>query len=80
MKTAIFGKPRNAHLKPNQELSNLLNEEKYLEAEKSLFQELEENNIGYRRKFQFESARNCWQLMVSGAWWQKDSIANYQIK
>ena len=56
-----------------QELSNLLNEEKYLEAEKSLFQELEENNIGYRRKFQFESARNCWQLMVSGAWWQKDS-------
>ncbi|MDM1764585.1 hypothetical protein [Acinetobacter sp. 226-1] len=30
--------------------------QKYLEAEETLFQELEENNIGYRRKFQFESA------------------------
>ena len=32
--------------------------EKYLEAEECLFQELEENLIGYRRKFQFESTRN----------------------
>ncbi|ENV34539.1 hypothetical protein L289_2633 [Acinetobacter gerneri DSM 14967 = CIP 107464 = MTCC 9824] len=32
--------------------------EKYLEAEETLFQELEENLIGYRRKFQFESTRN----------------------
>lgn len=32
--------------------------EKYLEAEGTLFQELEESLIGYRRKFQFESTRN----------------------
>jgi len=32
--------------------------EKYLEAEETLFQELEEHRIGYRRKFQFESTRN----------------------
>jgi len=32
--------------------------EKYLEAEETLFQELEENLIGYRRKFQFETTRN----------------------
>lgn len=32
--------------------------QKYLEAEEALFQELEENFIGYRRKFQFESTRN----------------------
>ena len=32
--------------------------EKYLEAEETLFQELEEYRIGYRRKFQFESTRN----------------------
>ena len=32
--------------------------EKYLEAEETLFQELEESLIGYRRKFQFESTRN----------------------
>ncbi|MDM1766011.1 MULTISPECIES: hypothetical protein [unclassified Acinetobacter] len=32
--------------------------QKYLEAEETLFQELEENNIGYRRKFQFESTKN----------------------
>lgn len=31
---------------------------KYLEAEETLFQELEESLIGYRRKFQFESTRN----------------------
>ena len=32
--------------------------QKYLEAEETLFQELEENNTGYRRKFQFESTKN----------------------
>lgn len=32
--------------------------DKYLEAEKTLFQELEEYRIGYRRKFQFESTKN----------------------
>ncbi|WP_353166098.1 hypothetical protein [Acinetobacter sp.] len=32
--------------------------EKYLEAEETLFQELGESLIGYRRKFQFESTRN----------------------
>lgn len=32
--------------------------EKYLEAEETLFQELEEHLIGYRRKFQFESTKN----------------------
>ena len=32
--------------------------EKYLEAEETLFQELEEYRIGYRRKFQFESTKN----------------------
>ena len=32
--------------------------QKYLEAEETLFQELEEYLIGYRRKFQFESTRN----------------------
>ena len=31
---------------------------KYLEAEETLFQELEESLIGYRRKFQFESTKN----------------------
>ncbi|WP_151963631.1 hypothetical protein [Acinetobacter oleivorans] len=30
----------------------------YLEAEETLFQELEEYLIGYRRKFQFESTKN----------------------
>ncbi len=32
--------------------------EKFLEAEETLFQELEEHRIGYRRKFQFESTKN----------------------
>lgn len=32
--------------------------ETYLEAEECLFLWLEENLIGYRRKFQFESTRN----------------------
>ncbi|MEG1234457.1 MAG: hypothetical protein RSE18_11555 [Acinetobacter sp.] len=32
--------------------------EKYLEAEETLFQELEEYLIGYERKFQFESTKN----------------------
>lgn len=31
---------------------------KYLEAEETLFQELEEHLIGYERKFQFESTKN----------------------
>ncbi|WP_151976702.1 hypothetical protein [Acinetobacter soli] len=30
----------------------------YLEAEETLFQELEENLIGYRRKYKFESTKN----------------------
>ncbi|MBJ9984451.1 hypothetical protein IAE19_03225 [Acinetobacter sp. S40] len=30
----------------------------YLEAEETLFQELEENLIGYRRRFKFESTKN----------------------
>lgn len=30
----------------------------YLEAEEALFQDLEEHQIGYRRKFQFESTKN----------------------
>lgn len=30
----------------------------YLEAEETLFQELEEYRVGYRRKFQFESTKN----------------------
>ncbi len=32
--------------------------QKYLEAEETLFQELEESLIGFRRKFQFELTRN----------------------
>ena len=32
--------------------------EKYLEAEETLFQELEEHSIGYERKFQFEPTKN----------------------
>ena len=32
--------------------------EKYLEAEETLFQELEEHSIGYERKFQFEHTKN----------------------
>lgn len=32
--------------------------EKYLEAEETLFQELEEHLIGYERKFQFEPTKN----------------------
>lgn len=32
--------------------------EKYLEAEETFFQELEEHRIGYRRKFQFDSTKN----------------------
>ena len=32
--------------------------EQYLEAEETLFQELEEHLIGYERKFQFESTKN----------------------
>ena len=32
--------------------------EKYLKAEETLFQELEEHRIGYRRRFKFESTKN----------------------
>lgn len=32
--------------------------DEYLEAEETLFQELEEHLIGYERKFQFESTKN----------------------
>ena len=32
--------------------------EKYLEAEETLFQELEEGLVGYERKFQFEPTKN----------------------
>ena len=32
--------------------------EKYLEAEETLFQELEEHSIGYERKFQFEPTKH----------------------
>ena len=32
--------------------------EKYLEAEETLFQELEEHLIGYERKFQFEPTKH----------------------
>ena len=32
--------------------------EKYLEAEETLFQELEEGLVGHERKFQFESTKN----------------------
>ncbi|OTG81817.1 hypothetical protein B9T31_14935 [Acinetobacter sp. ANC 4558] len=49
-KKLIKPKPRNRPLPKATE--------KYLEAEETLFQELEEYLIGYRRKFQFESTRN----------------------
>ncbi len=50
MKRPIKTKPRNKPLPKAKE--------KYLEAEETLFQELEEHRIGYRRKFQFESTKN----------------------
>jgi len=49
-KRPIKTKPRNKPLPKAKE--------KYLEAEETLFQELEEHAIGYRRKFQFESTKN----------------------
>ncbi|WBX37171.1 hypothetical protein [Acinetobacter schindleri] len=49
-KRPIKTKPRNRPLPKAKE--------KYLEAEETLFQELEEHRIGYRRKFQFESTKN----------------------
>ena len=49
-KSEIKRKPRNRPLPKATQ--------KYLEAEETLFQELEENLIGYRHKFQFESTRN----------------------
>ena len=49
-KRPIKTKPRNKSLPKAKE--------KYLEAEETLFQELEEHAIGYERKFQFESTKN----------------------
>lgn len=50
MKRPIKTKPRNKPLPKAKE--------KYLEAEETLFQELEEHAIGYERKFQFEHTKN----------------------
>lgn len=50
-------KKRPIKTKPRNKLLPKANE-KYLEAEETLFQELEEHRIGYRRKFQFESTKN----------------------
>ncbi len=49
-KRPIKTKPRNKPLPKAKE--------KYLEAEETLFQELEEHAIGYERKFQFEHTKN----------------------
>ena len=58
MLTDIFGKLTDANAKKikNQPLPKA--KEKYLEAEETLFQELEKNLIGYERKFQFEPNKN----------------------
>lgn len=54
-----FGKPKNVHPKQNLDPGPLPKaKEKYLEAEETLFQELEEHLIGYERKFQFEPTKN----------------------
>jgi len=50
-------KKRPLKTKPRSKLL-LKAKEKYLEAEETLFQELEEHAIGYDRKFQFESTKN----------------------
>lgn len=54
-----FGKTRK-RIKKNKQRTRPLPKAKqnYLEAEETLFQELEENLIGYRRKFKFESTKN----------------------
>ena len=54
---SYFWKTKKRPLKTKLRTKQFAKEEKYFEAEKSLFQELEENNIGYRRKFQFESKK-----------------------
>ena len=59
-KKTISGQPKNVHLKTKPRSKPLPKaKEKYLlEAEETLFQELEEHVIGYDRKFQFESTKN----------------------
>lgn len=52
-------KTKKAPLKPKPRTTPLPKaKQNYLEAEETLFQELEENLIGYRRKFKFESTKN----------------------
>lgn len=52
-------KTRKSPLKPKPRTRPLPKAKKnFLEAEETLFQELEENLIGYRRKFKFESTKN----------------------
>lgn len=52
-------KTRKAPFKPKPRTRPLPKaKQNYLEAEETLFQELEENLIGYRRKFKFESTKN----------------------
>ncbi len=52
-------KTRKAPLKPKPRTRPLpIAKQNYLEAEETLFQELEENLIGYRRRFKFESTKN----------------------
>lgn len=61
-------------IKPNQEQDHyrrLL--KKYLEAEETLFQELEVHRIGYRRKFKFESTKiQIWFLYceIRSSYWK----------
>ncbi|WP_334421024.1 hypothetical protein [Acinetobacter soli] len=54
-----FGKTTK-RIKKNKQRTRPLPKAKqnFLEAEETLFQELEENLIGYRRKFKFESTKN----------------------
>ncbi|WP_151675757.1 hypothetical protein [Acinetobacter soli] len=52
-------KTRKAPFKPKPRTRPLPKaKQNYLEAEETLFQELEENMIGYRRKYKFESTKN----------------------
>lgn len=52
-------KTKKAPLKPKLRTTPLPKaKQNYLEAEETLFEELEENLIGYRRKFKFESTKN----------------------
>lgn len=52
-----FGKTRK-RIKKNKQRTRPMPKAKqnYLEAKETLFQELEDNLVGYRRKFKFESA------------------------